>query len=194
MHRFDLNEITPRPWKNGGGSTREIACWPQGADMDSFGWRVSIATVAQAGPFSAFPGIDRQIMLLDGDGVQLIGAAAGIHHTLQQQWQPYAFSGDAALECSMLGGTCTDFNVMTRRGQWSAEVLIQGTEIQPGHSAAGLCMVLQGSFLHGDALLHTGQGLLWWDMGDEQTRNTAPLLPRDADSRLVLVSLTQATR
>lgn len=194
MHRFDLNEITPRPWKNGGGSTREIACWPQGADMDSFGWRVSIATVAQAGPFSAFPGIDRQIMLLDGDGVQLIGAAAGIHHTLQQQWQPYAFSGDAALECSMLGGSCTDFNVMTRRGQWSAEVLIQGTEVQPGHSTAGLCMVLQGSFLHGDALLHTGQGLLWWDMGDEQTRNIAPLLPRDADSRLVLVSLTQATR
>lgn len=194
MHRFDLNEIAARPWKNGGGSTREITCWPQGADMDSFGWRVSIATIAQAGPFSAFPGIDRQIMLLDGDGVQLVGAAAGIHHTLQQRWQSFAFSGDAALECSMLGGTCSDFNVMTRRGQWSAEVLIQGTEVQPGHNTAGLCMVLQGSFLHGDALLHTGQGLLWWDMGDDQIRSAAPLLPRDADSRLVLVNLTQAAR
>ncbi|MNS60292.1 hypothetical protein D3C72_932810 [compost metagenome] len=94
----------------------------------------------------------------------------------------------------MLGGTCTDFNVMTRRGQWSAEVLIQGTEVLPGRSAAGLCMVLQGSFLHGDAPLHTGQGLLWWDIGDDQTRSSAPLLPRDADSRLVLVRLTQAAR
>ncbi len=187
MQRFDLNQIAPSPWKNGGGSTREIACWPQGAGMDSFGWRVSVATIAQAGPFSAFPGIDRQIMLLEGDGVQLVSATAGINHTLQQRWQPFAFSGDAALDCSLLGGTSTDFNVMTRRGRWAAEVLLHDVETQPGRSAAGLCMVLQGSFTQGEHTLHAGQGL-WWDAAQD----AVPLRPCDAHSRLVLVSLRQA--
>jgi environmental stress-induced protein Ves len=186
MQRFDLNQIAPGPWKNGGGSTREIACWPQGAGVDSFGWRVSVATIAQAGPFSAFPGMDRQIMLLDGDGVRLVSTAAGIDHALRQRWQPFAFSGDAALDCRLLGGTSTDFNVMTRRGQWSARLGVHDAGVQPGHSAAGLCLVLQGSFVQGDQRFDAGQGL-WW----ECPAQAAPLVPGDAYSRLVLVSLEQ---
>lgn len=189
MQRFDLNQIPHSPWKNGGGSTREIVCFPPGAGMDSFAWRISVATISQAGPFSAFPGIDRQIMLLDGDGVQLVSAAAGIAHALQQRWQPFAFSGDAALDCSLLGGTSTDFNVMTRRGQWSAEVSIHDAAVQPGRGAAGLCLVLQGGFAQGQTVLQAGQGL-WWAAAE----NAEPLLPGDAHSRLVLVSLEQATQ
>ena len=115
MQRFDLNQIAASPWKNGGGSTREIACWPPGAGMEAFGWRISVATIDQPGPFSAFAGVDRQIMLLDGDGVHLRGE--GIDHVLDARWQPFAFSGDVALGCSLLGGTSTDFNVMARRGR-----------------------------------------------------------------------------
>ena len=189
MQRFDLNQIPHSPWKNGGGSTREIVCFPPGAGMDSFAWRISVATISQAGPFSAFPGIDRQIMLLDGDGVQLVSAAAGIAHALQQRWQPFAFSGDAALDCSLLGGTSTDFNVMTRRGQWSAEVSIHDAAVQPGRGAAGLCLVLQGGFAQGQTVLQAGQGLGW-----AAAENAEPLLPGDAHSRLVLVSLEQATQ
>ena len=187
MQRFDLNQIPHSPWKNGGGSTREIVCFPPGAGMDSFAWRISVATIAQDGPFSAFPGIDRQIMLLDGDGVQLVSAAAGIAHALQQRWQPFAFSGDAALDCSLLGGTSTDFNVMTRRGQWSAEVSIHDAAVQPGRGAAGLCLVLQGGFAQGQTVLQAGQGL-WWAAAE----NAEPLLPGDAHSRLVLVCLDHA--
>lgn len=189
MQRFDLNQIPHSPWKNGSGSTREIVCFPPGAGMDSFAWRISVATISQAGPFSAFPGIDRQIMLLDGDGVQLVSAAASIAHALQQRWQPFAFSGDAALDCSLLGGTSTDFNVMTRRGQWSAEVSIHDAAVQPGRGAAGLCLVLQGGFAQGQTVLQAGQGL-WWDTAED----AEPLLPGDAHSRLVLVSLEQATQ
>ena len=47
-------------------ATREIACWPPGAGLHDFGWRVSIATIAAAGPFSVFKGVDRIIMLLVG--------------------------------------------------------------------------------------------------------------------------------
>ena len=34
---FDLATVPATPWKNGGGSTRELACWPLGAGMDAFG-------------------------------------------------------------------------------------------------------------------------------------------------------------
>ena len=34
-------------WKNGGGITCEIARRPQGSSLESFDWRVSVATVQQ---------------------------------------------------------------------------------------------------------------------------------------------------
>lgn len=191
MHRFDLHEITASPWKNGGGSTREIACWPPGAGMDSFGWRISVATIAQDGPFSAFPGIARQIMLLDGDGVHLRGE--GIDHVLGTRWQPFAFSGDASLDCALLGGTSTDFNVMARRGQWQARVRVldgvaDAGSTEAGLCDAGLCLVLQGRWQAGGAMLAPGQGL-WWS-----ARQAAPpaLLPQEGDARLVQVLLQAA--
>ena len=55
----------------GGGSTTEIAVAPPGAGFDDFDWRVSLATITQDGPFSAFPGIDRTLALVDGDGCLL---------------------------------------------------------------------------------------------------------------------------
>ena len=45
------------PWKNGRGETTEIAVHPAGASIDDFGWRVSMAGVAEDGDFSLFPGI-----------------------------------------------------------------------------------------------------------------------------------------
>lgn len=194
MQRFDLNQIPHSPWKNRGGSTREIVCFPPGAGMDSFAWRISVATIAQPGPFSAFAGIDRQIMLLDGDGVQLVADQAGIHHALQQRWQPFAFSGDVALDCTLLGGTSTDFNVMTRRGQWNASV--QVIQAEPGRrvapdSPAGLCMALDGRWSTTDAaLLEPGQGL-WWSP-DQPLAETLTLTPQQAGAHLVWVSLTPA--
>ena len=191
MQRFDLNQIPHSPWKNGGGSTREIVCFPPGASMDSFAWRISVATIAQPGPFSAFAGIDRKIMLLDGDGVQLVSAAAGIDHTLQPRWQPFAFSGDVALDCTLLGGTSTDFNVMTRRGEWSAQVEV--IKAEPGSnlgadSPAGLCMVLDGHCKTADGtLLEPGQGL-WWS-ATQPLQQALVLTPQLTGAHLVRVSL-----
>jgi environmental stress-induced protein Ves len=51
------------PWKNGGGTTTEIFIHPEGAGWDTFEWRAGIADIAQSGPFSSFPGIDRSILL-----------------------------------------------------------------------------------------------------------------------------------
>jgi environmental stress-induced protein Ves len=173
---FDLAAVPPAPWKNGGGSTRELACWPPGAGMDDLGWRVSVATIAAPGPFSAFAGVDRQIMLLEGDGVQL--ASPGWQHTLNARWQPFAFSGDAAVDCTLLGGVSTDFNLMLRRGVWSG--CVQVLHDAPPAAQAGLCMVLSGRWQHGERMLQAGQGL-WW-MGTALER-IAPL-PEAGDGGL----------
>ena len=63
-------DLTPRPWKNGGGVTREIAAHPPEAGLDGFDWRLSMADVASDGPFSAFPGIDRTLTVIEGAGAR----------------------------------------------------------------------------------------------------------------------------
>ena len=60
------------PWKNGAGSTTELVIEPPGATLaGGFHWRVSMATVAESGPFSSFPGYDRTLLLLEGQGLEL---------------------------------------------------------------------------------------------------------------------------
>ncbi len=165
MHRFDLAAVPPTPWKNGGGHTRELACWPPGAGMEGFEWRVSVATIAVPGPFSAFEGVDRQIMLLDGDGVHLRAKDGSLERRLDRRWQPLAFSGDVAVECRLLGGASTDFNLMLRRGRWRGKVQVVRDARQPGSTPAGLCLVLAGRWRRGDDQLAAGQGL-WWSAAE----------------------------
>jgi environmental stress-induced protein Ves len=43
------------PWKNGDGSTTEIAIGPAGASLEAFDWRVSMARVASMGHFPISP-------------------------------------------------------------------------------------------------------------------------------------------
>ena len=183
LHCFSLDMLAFTSWKNGGGATREIACWPAGAGVADFAWRISVATISKAGPFSAFPGVDRQIMLLDGDGVHLRGE--GIDHVLDARWQPFAFSGDVTLGCSLLGGTSTDFNVMARRGRWRAQVQVLDSAADAGRVDAGLCMVLKGDWQADGAALIPGQGL-WWSA---QQPDPPQLVPQTDDARLVQVLL-----
>jgi hypothetical protein len=57
------------PWRNGGGTTSEIAVEP--APGGRFRHRLSIADVTASGPFSDFAGYDRHILLLAGRGFTL---------------------------------------------------------------------------------------------------------------------------
>ncbi len=107
--------LRPAPWKNGGGSTTEIAVWPAAAGFDEFEWRVSLATISQSGPFSSFPGIDRSLALVDGDGVLL---DFGDERFVLSLSEPLIeFPGEAAVHATVTGSQTTDFNVMTRRGR-----------------------------------------------------------------------------
>ncbi|MFD2250807.1 hypothetical protein FHS82_001441 [Pseudochelatococcus lubricantis] len=103
-----------RPWKNGGGETAEIVVAPPGADFESFSWRISTAIVAASGPFSAFPGVDRVLSVVDGDGAMVLTVGEN-EHRLDAASNPLAFPGDVPAAALLEGGGLLDFNVMVRR-------------------------------------------------------------------------------
>ncbi len=103
------------PWKNGGGETVEVAVWPEGAGFDDFIWRISMARVAQSGPFSRFSGIDRTLCVLEGREIMLEFEGRG-RIGLDAVSPPYHFPADIAVSGQVQGGGITDLNVMTRRG------------------------------------------------------------------------------
>ncbi|SOY82911.1 conserved hypothetical protein, DUF886; similar to Hypothetical 21.2 kDa protein in hutC 3'region in Pseudomonas putida [Cupriavidus taiwanensis] len=160
---FALAEIAPTRWKNGGGNTREIAVWPPGAGMDDFVWRLSVADIESDGPFSAFPGIDRQIVLLDGAGVTLRADDGSFSHRLAGVGEPFAFSGDTSLQATLLDGATRDFNVMTRRGHCRARVEAFRAGFAVSTGSHTLCLLaVNGAWQakDGATLLQAGDGLL----------------------------------
>ena len=101
------------PWKNGGGTTREVAAFPPGAGLDAFAWRISLADIAADGPFSAFPGVDRVLTVIDGAGLVL--DVEGRTVTLDAASPPLAFPGEAKVAARPAGGPIRDLNLMVRR-------------------------------------------------------------------------------
>ncbi|WP_429307273.1 HutD/Ves family protein [Paraburkholderia sp. GAS38] len=128
-------DLVAAPWKNGGGVTREVAAFPAGAGLDAFVWRVSIADVAQAGPFSRFDGIDRTLVLLSGAGM-LLDEAQGPTHALTQALDIARFAGEAAIDARLVDGATRDFNLMVRRGAATGEVEVWRGEGEHRASAA----------------------------------------------------------
>lgn len=130
-----------QPWKNGGGETAEIMVSPAGAGFDDFDWRISTAIVAQSGPFSGFPGVDRVLTVIEGGAMDL--TVAGQPQHLDAGSAPFAFPGDAPAEAMLTGPPLLDFNVMVRR-PLRATVRRGQLEPQPGQGArAYLALLLE---------------------------------------------------
>ena len=109
-----LDQCPPQPWKNGLGRTRELAVQPSVDGGAGFLWRVSIAEVDSAAPFSAFPGVDRTIVLLDGAGFTMT-LDGRCEHALTTPFEPFDFPGEAGVTVALAGGPTRDFNLMVRR-------------------------------------------------------------------------------
>jgi environmental stress-induced protein Ves len=124
------------PWKNGGGVTREVVVFPAGSDLAQFGWRVSIAEVRAAGPFSPFPGVDRRMAVLEGRLALSIEAQPAT--SLTPGTRPVFFPGDVPAFGEPVDGPVVDLNVMTRRGCFESVVtshtLTEGLELKPARA------------------------------------------------------------
>jgi environmental stress-induced protein Ves len=100
------------PWKNGGGVTREILRSPP--ESTAFDWRLSLATIDSPGPFSAFEGYHRTLVLVRGAGVELNFAQHGTSR-LNSPGQTVSFDGGWQTRCTLLDGPSTDLNLMVSK-------------------------------------------------------------------------------
>lgn len=147
---FDLLHATqyPRmPWKNGAGTTLEIAR-DQGINLDTFGWRVSLADVECSGGFSRFPEHARIISVLEGAGMRLLVDGQPSRSLLP--WVAFSFSGASEVHCELLGGAIRDFNLIYDPRRYQAR--LQWLEVQGPQqwlSTAGTVLVFSaGTGLH----------------------------------------------
>ena len=106
------NAVSPQPWRNGGGQTRELLRWPE--NTGSWHLRISLASVTRSGPFSLYPGVQRWFTVVEGKGVVL--RMAGKEHRLNVASAPLQFCGDTRVQCDLLDGPTSDLNLMVCGG------------------------------------------------------------------------------
>ena len=143
-------ELKAQPWRNGGGVTRELASHSASTSSaespgpdGGWDWRVSIADVSKAGDFSAFPGMDRVLTVVEGELLLLI--VDGAEHPLEK-YRPFRFSGDAAAAGALPTGDIRDLNVITRTGVFKGYTSIIELSKKRAHPVFGgqLGILLQG--------------------------------------------------
>jgi environmental stress-induced protein Ves len=84
-------------WKNGNGTTSQIAIFPIDATLAecNFVWRISSATISKSSAFSKFPRFERQLIIWKGAGVKL-------NESILNPDSPFIFSGEENIYCEML--------------------------------------------------------------------------------------------
>ena len=178
-------------WKNGAGWTSEILRSPDGDDWD---WRLSIAEIEADAPFSAFPGVDRELVLLAGNGLRL-RFDDGEARELLPPHDAMCFAGERALVGELLDGPTRDFNLMWKRGAVDAQLWrrpLVGTMVvfaDPGETWAVHQLAGQARFA-----AETGLGEL--GMGDTAILRTDAGRARfamDGMGEALLIRITPAT-
>lgn len=148
-----MDDVPAQPWRNGGGSTRELLVWPSAGDWTV---RVSVAEIDRCGPFSAYPGVDRWFAVLSGAGVLLNDQPRRVQDDVLQ------FAGEAAPDCRLIDGPTQDFNLMHRRGRGRMSVVSAGAMLRARARWLGL-FTADGGVLVGPSGSHTlGPCTLAW--------------------------------
>jgi len=112
------NEYRRERWRNGAGWTREIIAEP---GEGPWRWRLSIAEIEQDAPFSRFDGIDREIVLISGNGVRLRFDDGDVH-ALEPPHGRLRFAGERGVHGALIDGATQDFNLMWRRDAIDAQL------------------------------------------------------------------------
>ena len=107
--QIKLQDIPPSPWKNGGGTTQALVCWPNSTEWI---FRMSVARIDSDGPFSEFKGVSRWFAVLQGEGVALQFPEKRV--VLGAKDPVLQFSGDSPCHCCLTDGPTLDFNLMVQ--------------------------------------------------------------------------------
>lgn len=172
---FRFGELTPRPWPNGRGLTRDVANKKSGDG--SHDWIISIAELVEDAEFSHYEGCNRILTLVGENPIDLhIG---GLTPLRCDPLAPVHFPGDRPTRCTLPGGSSRAFNVVVHRERMLgavSRILIAGNHktTLPHRPAAIHCVagtvIAQGEVLGaGDTLVAPRDSFL-------QTRDTPATL------------------
>jgi environmental stress-induced protein Ves len=153
-------DLVAVPWRNGQGMTRDVATQlgPDGALL----WQVSIAELVRDTSFSDYAGYDRIFTPVRGEGIALsLDGGAFLPCPLLA---PFAFRGEASVECRLGGSPGRAFNVIAARGRCQAQVqvlrLAVGERIEPPAEGAGLLHCWSGALAVEEAEVQAGDTLI----------------------------------
>lgn len=108
------------PWKNGLGFTTELAI-NDGANLENFDWRLSIASVTSNGEFSNFSGYDRNLVLIEGHSISLLHDQISTDNLIQLL-DIAKFDGGCKTFGTLHQGAINDFNVITKQSTTTVHV------------------------------------------------------------------------
>jgi len=108
VQRF--GEHCAMPWANGRGTSYEIAS--DRDDTDRWSWRVAIAPVVVDGQFSSLSGVNRELVVIEGNGMVLEVDGESV-----ECWpgRVVRFSGDSVTIARLVDGPVVDLGLMTVR-------------------------------------------------------------------------------
>lgn len=135
----------PRPWRNGGGVTSDVATFPDGASDEEFLWRASIATIDDYGPFSSWPGIDRTLIVLRGRLALTMEAER--EQQLEEGSSAFTFAGEMRVVAKSVSEACLAFNLMVRRG-WGQLRIQRGSNVITTDADQTLLLATQATTIH----------------------------------------------
>lgn len=151
-HLIRFADLSPERWRNGGGTTVEIArssTTPEagsggtGASGPGWDWRISVAEVATEGAFSAFEGCERILTVIDGEFMLLTvdGTEQGL-----QKYRPFRFDGGAETSAALPEGRIRDLNLITGPGYRGHVVILELSKKRPHPVFGGQhAVLLQGN-------------------------------------------------
>lgn len=109
-------QLPSTPWKNGLGTTTQLAIHPSGADANTFEWRISIAALTGTAPFSSFADVERCLAMLAGEVTLLRATQAAIKLTPASP--PLTFAGTEPITGRVETDDALDLNLMYRPSRW----------------------------------------------------------------------------
>lgn len=130
VQKIPDSSLTANAWKNGGGSTRQIEVFPNGASLEKadFTWRLSTAEVMAPGPFSQFPDFERLLTLVKGEEMVLEFA------DMRKRLKPgtvVRFEGEEAVAALLPKGPVSDLGLIYDPDQVMAKMTLVELKSRP---------------------------------------------------------------